>query len=308
MYYEVYIDVVFVTNLLMDYILLRLVGRLMHFGCTRRRCALGAFLGAVFSSLMLFVRMDVVPVRIMLHGGCGVMMAVFTFRLKKGSLLMKALAAMYMTAFLMGGLWEMAAGRGKFTWLTFCILGVGSFGLMDVAVYLGDLFRVHRKNIYPVTLSYGKNIQTLYGFYDTGNLLTDPGTGKPVSLVKAEYIKESGYMAFEKAEGCEAFSGTIVSSKTGKEVEADVETESESETESETERNVLFRIKISNTTGTYVRNKPNNVEFEDCFLVDYGTEYDVYSVYDNDNEGCSYYEVEVNGKTEYVWEEDAEIL
>lgn len=190
MYYEVYIDVVFVTNLLMDYILLRLVGRLMHFGCTRRRCALGAFLGAVFSSLMLFVRMDVVPVRIMLHGGCGVMMAVFTFRLKKGSLLMKALAAMYMTAFLMGGLWEMAAGRGKFTWLTFCILGVGSFGLMDVAVYLGDLFRVHRKNIYPVTLSYGKNIQTLYGFYDTGNLLTDPGTGKPVSLVKAEYIKE----------------------------------------------------------------------------------------------------------------------
>lgn len=82
----------------------------------------------------------------------------------------------------------------------------------------------------------------------------------------------------------------------------------EEETESETERNVLFRIKISNTTGTYVRNKPNNVEFEDCFLVDYGTEYDVYSVYDNENEGCAYYEVEVNGKTEYVWEEDAEIL
>ena len=55
---------------------------------------------------------------------------------------------------------------------------------------------------------------------------------------EAEYIKESGYMAFEKAEGCEAFAGTIVSSKAGKEVEADVETESESETESETENNI----------------------------------------------------------------------
>lgn len=112
---------------------------------------------------------------------------------------------------------------------------------------------------------------------------------------------ESGETKVDKLEQ------NVESTEPVKELETE-EVNIDEETESETERNVLFRIKISNTTGTYVRNKPNNVEFEDCFLVDYGTEYDVYSVYDNENEGCSYYEVEVNGKTEYVWEEDAEIL
>jgi lipoprotein len=91
------------------------------------------------------------------------------------------------------------------------------------------------------------------------------------------------------------------------EVVAEEETEA-TEQETETEKTVLFRITISNSTGTYVRNKPNNIEFEDCFLVDYGTTFDVYSVYENEDEGCSYYEVEVDGKTEYVWEEDAEII
>lgn len=112
---------------------------------------------------------------------------------------------------------------------------------------------------------------------------------------------ESGETKVDKLEQ------NVESTEPVKELETE-EVNIDEETESETERNVLFRIRISNTTGTYVRNKPNNVEFEDCFLVDYGTEYDVYSVYDNENEGCSYYEVEVNGKTEYVWEEDAEIL
>lgn len=97
--------------------------------------------------------------------------------------------------------------------------------------------------------------------------------------------------------------------KTEPETEIVTEEETEiTEQETETEEPVLFRITISNSTGTYVRNEPSNFEYEEFFLVDYGTTFDVYSVYENEDEGCSYYEVKVDGKTEYVWEEDAQVI
>ena len=50
MHYEVYIDVVFLTNLLMDYILLWFVGRVFRCRKSFFRTLLGAFLGALFVS------------------------------------------------------------------------------------------------------------------------------------------------------------------------------------------------------------------------------------------------------------------
>ena len=70
MYYDVYIDLVFVTNLLMDYILLRIVGKLFLRRGSRVRILLGAAIGALFSCLILYVPPDVVfPAKILFHGG-----------------------------------------------------------------------------------------------------------------------------------------------------------------------------------------------------------------------------------------------
>ena len=49
MYYDVYIDIVFLTNLFMDYILLRIVGKLFLRKRSRRRILLAAAVGALFS-------------------------------------------------------------------------------------------------------------------------------------------------------------------------------------------------------------------------------------------------------------------
>ena len=48
MYYDVYIDIVFLTNLFMDYILLRIVGKLFLRKRSRRRILLAAAVGALF--------------------------------------------------------------------------------------------------------------------------------------------------------------------------------------------------------------------------------------------------------------------
>ena len=39
------------------------------------------------------------------------------------------------------------------------------------------------------TLSYQGKEQSAYGFYDTGNLLSDPVSGEPVSVVKPEILE-----------------------------------------------------------------------------------------------------------------------
>ena len=58
MYYDVYIDIVFLTNLFMDYILLRIVGKLFLRKRSRRRILLAAAVGALFSCLILYVPSD----------------------------------------------------------------------------------------------------------------------------------------------------------------------------------------------------------------------------------------------------------
>ena len=62
-------------------------------------------------------------------------------------------------------------------------MGIGAL------VCAADSARSLRKNIYPVTLSYQGKEQSAYGFYDTGNLLSDPVSGEPVSVVKPEILE-----------------------------------------------------------------------------------------------------------------------
>ena len=82
----------------------------------------------------------------------------------------------------------------------------------------------------------------------------------------------------------------------------------ETEVETETEKPVLFRIRISYGDGVNIGDLPSNKEANEIMWVDRGTEFDVYSIYENEDEGHSYYEVRYNGKKEYVWVDDAEII
>ena len=70
MYYDVYIDIVFLTNLFMDYILLRIVGKLFLRKRSRRRILLAAAVGALISSLIHNVQTDaLIPTKVLLNRG-----------------------------------------------------------------------------------------------------------------------------------------------------------------------------------------------------------------------------------------------
>ena len=68
MYREIYIDVVFVTNFLMDFVLLYLTGMFLGIHTAWYRCFFGAVLGAVSSCFILFIPTDYVyPAAFVLH-------------------------------------------------------------------------------------------------------------------------------------------------------------------------------------------------------------------------------------------------
>ena len=99
---------------------------------------------------------------------------------------------------------------------------------------------------------------------------------------------------------------TMPTEKEAAVAETEVATETEEETEAEDP--VLFRIRISYGDDVNIGDLPSNKEANEIMWVDRGTEFDVYSIYENEDEGHSYYEVRYNGKKEYVWVENAEII
>ena len=189
MYQRIYIDIVFMTNFLMDYMLLRLVGKFLHLDGKRRRCVISAVFGSFVSCLLVCAPFKIIfPAAVLIHGGCAFFMASFAFRLKKGGLLAKTILALYFTAFVVGGIYQALETERTMTVKIFLLFLSGIYGTLYTLGCVTETFRFGRRNIFPVTLKYQGKLKQTYGFYDTGNLLMDPVKKQPVSIIKQELL------------------------------------------------------------------------------------------------------------------------
>ena len=91
-------------------------------------------------------------------------------------------------------------------------------------------------------------------------------------------------------------------------VENEIVTETEVVTETATEEPVLFRVKVTNSNGAYLTAQPSDKEYHDFILTDYGTEFDVLEVFNNEAEGYTFYRVNWNGHREFLWDRDATVI
>lgn len=108
----------------------------------------------------------------------------------------------------------------------------------------------------------------------------------------------------------EAVVATETESETATEAKVENEdvTETEAMTETETEEPVLFRVKVTNSNGAYLTDQPSDKEYHDFILTDYGTEFDVLEVFNNETEGYTFYRVNWNGHREFLWDRDATVI
>ena len=106
MHQEVYIDIVFAANLLMDYILLRLTGIVLRRKNSRRRCLAAAAVGALFACLNLYVRPGKTGVlTIVLRVVCAVFMIWIAYEIQDVKHMTGAALFFFGMTFLTGGFW-----------------------------------------------------------------------------------------------------------------------------------------------------------------------------------------------------------
>ena len=186
---KVYIDLVFLANFLMDYILLRVSGKLLGFRKKRIRMVGASVLGAGCACLMIVAEirgfwgllLHVLAALLMLHIGIG---------LKKGIRLVRALLLLYGMAFLCGGAWEVLMKKTTMSLRLFLLFTVGTFLLLSTWESWRNMFHTRVQNLFSVEIRYrGKQVSAC-GFYDTGNLLMDPVTHTPASVLSFEILSQ----------------------------------------------------------------------------------------------------------------------
>lgn len=220
MYYEIYLDVLFLVNFVMDYIVLSITVRIMCATVSVRTSAgngikgrlifylrkvLAAFLGAVWVCVMLLMRLrnplwNAVTYFVI----CGLMVFTAAGRQRPGAIV-RGMGIMYLTTCALGGFIHVlyyyttigfflnglagANGENASVWVVFCgsVIAAPAIRLFwEFAV--SRLSRASAKSV-AVISNKGREVR-LSALCDTGNSLTDPICGEPVNVVESECVQK----------------------------------------------------------------------------------------------------------------------
>jgi stage II sporulation protein GA (sporulation sigma-E factor processing peptidase) len=200
---EIYVDVVFAVNFLMDTFVFWIVGRMAGKKCGARLAAGGALMAALCCLLIfagsLRVYQNIFAALLIVMLGCMV-----TFRPRDVKEFLKLVAFTHAAAFTLGGL---AMGLFYFTNIaevagnmlgattdhfSFKILLTATCCSYIIIKLLARRLRrltAHGQVFRPCTIHLGGADASLTALYDTGNILRDPVSGAPVIVVEFDALK-----------------------------------------------------------------------------------------------------------------------
>lgn len=187
MYYEVYLDSIFLICFCMNRYLLGLTALRLSCTATHGRLWLGAAVGAVGNLLAFLIPAGMMPLRMVLSAVCLYGMAGIAFRCWWGRGLLKIAESLCVFFFLLGGSLVLLLRLlpGKEGWLAsgaaVLLLGAGCYE----GIRLLLLHRRRSEESCRVTLhgEEGRSVQ-VEGLVDTGNSLKEPISGRPVVVLE----------------------------------------------------------------------------------------------------------------------------
>lgn len=183
MYYELYIDVFFAVNFMMDAILLMITRKILGCSAGYMRVYAGALAGAVLTCLVVVLPIPVAGVKqIVFHSLISVVMIKAGLGIPWGRKLLKGWVVLYISGFLTGGIMQFLRQYVRVGSLFFLLAVAGYYlasGIWEVLLRLGQ-----RKNSRcRVVLQFDGKSCVAEALIDTGNSLTDPVTGRAVSIL-----------------------------------------------------------------------------------------------------------------------------
>ena len=188
MYYEIYMDVFFLVNFMMDYLLLAAVCRMLAGKFRRRRVLPGAVLGSLLTCLTMMLPVPGFVKLLLYHVAVNTVMIKAAIPVHGMREFVKAFFMLYGGGFLLGGIFSFF-GQYIRTGSLFFLFAVVSYELMQAVWAFWR--QMQRQNQYTCELlveQSGRKVR-LKGLIDTGNSLTDPLTGQPVCIVEREAVE-----------------------------------------------------------------------------------------------------------------------
>ena len=141
--------------------------------------------GALFALAVMIVPLPVFFLQTLLSCvAAGTLMVVLAFRLHGFRELLRAVGGFYLAAAMAAGLMEFLRPFGWFS--AFWLYGLACVLCVEASSFLWSRIScqaVRNSHLYQVDLYFGEEKRTVTAFLDTGNHLTEPVTGKPVSLL-----------------------------------------------------------------------------------------------------------------------------
>ena len=189
MYYEVYIDIMFFVNFMMDVFVLLSVKTLLKLPGSVKRVIVGALAGAGMSCLVVVLQLSVWIQLVMTHLLVSSAMLVIGLKIRSFSEFLKSYIVLYFVSVLLGGILGMLKPYVKYTSLYFAVVIACYYTIRAVWEFLCQLQKEEQK-LCRIVLYQDKNSCEICGLWDTGNVLRDPQSKKLVSILERSTMEK----------------------------------------------------------------------------------------------------------------------
>lgn len=189
MYYELYIDVFFLENLMMDSLLLLTLDYILKCGSTRGRLFLCAALGSLLTCAVVAVPLPGLAKLFLFHVCINSVMLLTGLKIRSVPQFVKAFILLYVVSVFMGGIMQILRPYMRVASLFYCA-AFGSYLLLMRMWKLLSHMAEHQGTILEVTLYTSKGEKTARALWDTGNSLRDFVTDDPVNILDPGILRE----------------------------------------------------------------------------------------------------------------------
>ena len=186
MYYELYVDILFLVNFMMDYLLLLFVRRCLKCNVARKNVFFGATLGSLLTCIIIILPIPFAILEfILFHVFVNTCMIRVGLKIKTLRSFLRAVMILYIGTLLMGGILEFAGQYAKVGSFLFFFAVGGYYLCLGIWNFMSGLQRWNQFHC-KVELYLDERKYELRGLIDTGNGLRDPLTGGPISILDRE--------------------------------------------------------------------------------------------------------------------------
>lgn len=189
MYHELYIDVFFLENLMMDSLLLLSLDHILKCGRPRGRIFLGGALGSLLTCAAVAVPFPGIVKLILFHVFINSIMIATALGIRSMGQFVRAYLLLYAVSVALGGLMALFRPYMRYVSLFYC----GAFAswlLLIKGWSVLSRMTQRQRSIIPVTLYTARGEMRASALWDTGNRLRDFVTDAPVNVIDPAFLQK----------------------------------------------------------------------------------------------------------------------